>query len=273
MNILVVGKAKTGTTIVSKSIEKSMPGQPARYYLEPKSIADLDAIANDDAGIRVIKIIYEHWAVQPELRRQLEGSPGQIAFDKVVFIVRDIRDEMISRLMYIIFPLIRRGGVRKQSLKHWVSALKSKEREPQAQSFVGLCRRFNEIFDSDFLTAFLRNEAQELLDYLDVIERSPHDKCVIKYEDFIQENMDALESHLGFPVAQTDQLDGLERTRRSRSHNNWKSVFTDEDVDFFKDALGRQLEQSGYNDWALVPAGRLASEHYSDYVKGLIKKA
>jgi len=35
-NILLVGKAKTGTTVISKAIQHSIPG--ATYYLEPKSM-------------------------------------------------------------------------------------------------------------------------------------------------------------------------------------------------------------------------------------------
>jgi len=273
MNILIVGKAKTGTTIISKSIEKSMPGPKPVYYLEPKTEAEFEPVVSDRAESKVVKIIFEHWADEPDLRRRLERREGDVVFDKVVYIVRDIRDEMISRLLYVVFPLTRKGNATRAQHKRWIAALKAKERQPAAISFLDLCERFATVFGTDFLKGFLANEAQATLDYLDVVESSPYDKCVIKYEDFIAGSLDGLGACLGFPVAIATELDGLDRTRRSQAFDNWKSVFTPADVDFFREALGPQLEKSGYTDWALVPAGRLSPEHYSGYVTRLIRGA
>ncbi len=69
MNVLVIGKAKTGTTVISKTIQATL-GEGCEYYLEPQDVSffDNDQFL-DKKTHRVVKIIFEHWDSRPALSR------------------------------------------------------------------------------------------------------------------------------------------------------------------------------------------------------------
>ena len=109
LNVLVMGPAKTGTTVISKTIQHSLPG--AQYHLEPKRALFFERGAHlRSKSSQVVKIIFEHWAQAPRLRSAIVHNELSLKFDKLVAIVRDPRDELLSRMMYVIHPHIMRKG-------------------------------------------------------------------------------------------------------------------------------------------------------------------
>ena len=107
MNVLVVGKAKTGTTVISKAIHQALPG--ARYHLEPKAASYFEEHGGG-GGSDIVKIIFEHWGGRPADRDALVDNRLAMRFDRRVFIVRDPRDEAISRLLYLAYPWMAKHG-------------------------------------------------------------------------------------------------------------------------------------------------------------------
>jgi len=93
MNVLVIGRAKTGTTVISKAIQKSLPS--ACYHLEPKSICFFEHGAHlEEENAKVVKIIFEHWIESRRLRDAFMYNETRLKFDRVIAIRRDLRDEL-----------------------------------------------------------------------------------------------------------------------------------------------------------------------------------
>jgi hypothetical protein len=273
MNILVIGKGKTGTTVISKTIQKSILGNTV-YHLEPKNIGFFEQpqfVQPNDTS-HIVKMIFEHWATKPRMRNAILHNEAVLKFHKVVCIVRDLRDEMISRLFYLIYPYKESNQLTDEQTEAWLKLLKQKEEFPQSVSFVELFKEFERIFG----VSFERQRdiiIQQSNQYFHFIQNTKRDIHVLKYEDFISRELTTLQDYLGFQLSDDQSVgDLLGRTKRSASFNNWKKVFTEEDVDFFKPKIASLLENFGYTDWELDECNALDSEHYSNYVKRLINE-
>jgi hypothetical protein len=269
MNILVIGKAKTGTTVISKTIQKSIPG-PTEYHLEPKKVSFFEQEYFTNSGCsQVVKIIFEHWSNTPRMRNAIIHNEAELKFDKVICIVRDLRDEIISRLMYLIYPYKQEHDLKPEQIAAWIAILEKKERSPRSIAFIKLFAEFEKIFKVSFHGQLNYSIMQSKI-YYDFIQGPAKNSYLIKYEDFVTGKLQLLEKYLGFPIANDQTVDGLERTKRSATFNNWKQVFTSEDVEFLKPQLSPILEQFGYWDWELEAGSKLESEHYSEYIKRII---
>ncbi|MBA2490595.1 MAG: hypothetical protein ACR2KU_12380 [Gammaproteobacteria bacterium] len=261
MNILVIGKGKTGTTIISKSIQASM--KDSLYYLEPKKVGFFMRPAQPALPC-VVKIIYEHWDPTPNLREAIMHNELPLKFKRIVAIVRDLRDEAISRLFYIALPLAQRG-VETRLMDAWLDVLKEKERDPHAISFLGMIEQLNGIFGTK--VAPCPPVDQRYLRFLDKHAKRIH---VIKYEDFIEDRLDSLESYLGFEVSDDRHVGEYHWTRRTAAYNNWKRFFTPGDVEQLRDLYEPLLIRHGYTDWALDPDPVLKPDECSGYVRRIV---
>ena len=269
MNILIIGKAKTGTTVISKTIQKSIAG-PTQYYLEPQKIGffEQEHFAQSDCS-HVVKIIFEHWSNTPRMRNAIIHNEAVLKFDKVICIVRDLRDEIISRLMYLIYSYKENYDLNPEQTAAWIKILEEKEKSPKSIAFIELFQEFEEIFQVSFKGELNHSIIQSKI-YYDFIQGPAQNSYLIKYEDFVADKLQPLEDYLGFPVSHDRTVDNLERTRRSATFNNWKTVFTPKDIEFLKPKLSLILEKFGYLDWELEESDKLESEHYSGYVNRLL---
>lgn len=261
MNILVIGKAKTGTTVVSKSIQHSIPG--AVYHIEPKAVG---FFLNKDHLSRqnVVKIIYEHWDATPHVREAILHNELMLKFGKTVAIVRDLRDEVISRLFYITRALAKRGSDPKD-LNKWLAFIEEKERNPKDISFLEMVKKLNEIFGTKMTPRVPRDEK-----YLKFLDRHAPRICIIKYEDFMENQLGALESYLGFELSNDRDVGVFDWTKRTSTYNNWKRFFTNADVEELQALYEPVLSRWGYTDWELDPDPVLKPEEYSGYVKRIV---
>ncbi len=269
MKALVVGKSKTGTTAVSKALEQSL-GQ-ADYYLEPKSLAFFCQPIKDPANL-VVKILYEPpWTRRLNLLRGIICNEWPLNFDRIVFTIRDPRDEFISRLHYFVSPYIEHQNYREGNVDHWLNLIRAKEAEPSAHSVIMMARAAEELFPNiDLVDAQFRLAKR----YYNLIRTLPDNCFVMRYENFIQNQWSELSSYLGMPV----RFDGnvgrdLAKTKRSSSCDNWKRYFTDEDLAVFREKLGQEMEQLGYNDAHLTPCDSLDPISGSRYVETIIEEA
>jgi len=266
MNILVIGKAKTGTTVISKTIQNSL--EDTEYHLEPKEICFFENQKIVENGkTNIVKIIFEHWSRKPRLRNAIVHNECKLKFDKVVCIARDPRDELISRLLYIIYPYVVNNGLDNEKIDKWLNIIKRKEQYPQKVSFFDVTKRYTEIFGGDFLhgskfegsgyPVFLNNNKEEI--------------GLIKYEDFIDSNCQHLEDYLGFKLTDNRDVGELGRTKRTASYNNWKEFFTAQDIERLKEYMGESMQQMGYSDWEIVEKDSLNLKNYSKYIIRLLE--
>ncbi len=255
MNILVVGKAKTGTTIISKTIQNSIPC--CRYHLEPKTALFFE----DDrslAGSNVVKIIFEHWNKKSNLRNAIFKNEYSFKLDKFVGIIRDPRDEMISRFFYVIRFLVKEDpDIRK--FRKWVEIIVEKERNPKCFSFLKLIEKLNVLYGSSF-------DPKPQYGYYEFLKRN--NIFVIRYEDFIDGNFVDLENYLKIKLRYDGDVGLLDYTKRTANYNNWKAFFTEEDIDYFKSNYDF-YSSIGYTDWKLDDPSYLNSEFGSKYIQNL----
>jgi hypothetical protein len=265
--ILVIGRAKTGTTVISKSIQNSISG--AQYALEPKRIGFFD---NDrwrkDARPWVVKMIFEHWNVAPRLRSAIINNECLLKFDRIVAIQRDPRDELISRMFYVILPYLQKNGYQGEKVEAWLEVLRRKECEPDTLGVVEMLRELKRILGMDLLS---QRAFQSTGNYQRFLETNGAMLHTLHYEDFMERRFVGLEEYIGCPLKCVDTVEDLDRTRRSGTYNNWKRLFTEDDVTHLKPLWDDNLKRMGYSDWELN-IDRLDPAQGSEYVVSLVRE-
>lgn len=242
--------------------------------MEPKSILEFGRESLANGGNEAIKIIYEHFLHRQRHLNAIVHAEFGFPIDKVVFITRDIRDEMISRLMYFAKPM-RNQGLPKDSPEEkwaqWVQLLEEKEQKPQNISFRFLCDRFKAIFGVDVWANITR--MQDNIQYENFRNKGvAREKIVVAYEDMVVGQMKELESYLGVaipPDISSVNLGPFGYTKRTGAAGNWRAFFTEEDVEILRPLIGAKLNDARYQDWALSPQSGLNPDDYSRYVTRL----
>lgn len=266
--VLVVGKAKTGTTALVSLIKGAL--EPCHLVMEPKSVLDFASASRARTGNEAIKIVYEHFRDRLRHLDAIVHAEFGFPVDKVVFITRDIRDEMISKLLYHA-KIARDDGHASDPtvFAEWVGVLEQKESDPAGVSFHDLCLRFHELFGIDLWARLTdMTAANSYARY--ITEGVKRDRFVIRYEDMVVGRHEGLAEYLGVPLA-TDmssvELGQYGHTIRSGKAGNWRSVFTPADVGLLRPVLRAALPDPRYDDWDLDAEPRLARAEFSAYVR------
>ncbi len=271
MNILVIGKAKTGTTIISKTIEHSI-GSKAKYYLEPKTITFFEQkIFEQKDKSHIVKIIFEHWSDRPRMRNAICHNEATLKFKKIICIKRDFLDEIISRFMYILFPHSIKQSITKEQLDLWIGVLQEKEINPEQVSFIAMIKKMKDIFGIDFL-ANVNSCVKSSIEYAHFIDMNKSIVHIVEYENFINDKIDELEKYLGFSLNGSQDVGELSYTARSKTFNNWKTFFTKKDVEFFQKIINKNSVIRENNDWELIPCDSLAPIHFSKYIQRILSQ-
>ncbi|MEO5377114.1 MAG: sulfotransferase domain-containing protein [Magnetococcus sp. DMHC-6] len=264
MNILVLGRAKTGTTIIAKTIQNSL--ENASFMMEPTMV---HLFLEYPIGNLVTKIIYEHWSDRPYLRLAIMNNELSLKFQKKVAIIRDPRDEMISRLFYIAYAYFSEKKVSREQLHPWLEIIKTKERTPQEISF-------EQMFEVLYKVIGIRHtlHMNDSFNYIRFLKQNNKNIFILRYEDFIENRLQPLTDYLEFSLTERrDVGTEFDRTRRSSGCNNWKNFFIPADLDKFKQLHGEEMEEMGYTDWQLTPTTSLNPEHGSLYLERILQEA
>jgi hypothetical protein len=268
MRVLVVGKAKTGTTALVSLVKGAL--DPCHLVMEPRSVLDFGPDSNAGTGNEAIKILYEHFRDRPRHLDAIVHAEFGFPVDKVVFISRDVRDEMVSKLLY--HAKIARDDklvTDPTVFAEWVGVLEQKEHDPAGITFHELCRRFHELFGIDLWARITDMDEKARYEHY-ITEGVERDRFVMPYEDMVVGNNAALADYLGVPL--TSDMSSVDlgqygHTIRSGKAGNWRSVFTPADVELLRPMLRDALPGPLYDDWELHPDTRLDPDEYSGYVR------
>jgi hypothetical protein len=266
MNVLVIGRAKTGTTVIAKTIQNSMTN--TLFRMEPKSIFGF--MEPPDANL-ITKIIFEHWSATPHLRLALLNSELPVRFDRSIMIVRDPRDELISRMFYIAYGYLKQGKITREKLQPWRDIVAQKETHPEQVTLKSMISVLNEL-----LGVHINPELKNTFGYFKFVA-AQSEKCrslVVRYEDFIKGEVSNLEAYLGFPLTperSTGQFNN--RVFRTGTCDNWKSFFTPSDIEEFKALHHDEMQAMGYTDWQLAEQPTLDPQHGSLYLDRIFDEA
>jgi hypothetical protein len=192
-------------------------------------------------------------------------------FERIVLLVRDPRDVLISKLLYRTFGS-RSLHSDPAKLDQYLTLLRAKESGPRSVSLLSINRLYEALsgptLHSDEGRSKMLNDAMAFHDAFP-------DSMVFGYEAMVENRFDALAEYLSLPAAamKPDVPAQLNRVVRSRRAGNWRDWFCPEDVEHYRPLLSRYMDRYGYaDDWALATEPKIRPEECSGYVMRLVRE-
>lgn len=261
--VIVLGLAKSGTTGLWSVLVKSYPRRYLQFFegqYLPSRYNKYFGQTNSEQNPRDV------------VSKQIIGPDFNFtdlaSFDKIIWMVRDPRDRLISYLLY------RHYDYRYDSdefVREQLDLLRLKERDPDALAMIDLEARL--LLPRPTLeSAFFWNDHQKNNFLSTLIEEGR--AFIFKYEDFVNQEYSGLENFLGIKMSRNAKVPKqFQRVIRSKTHSFWNHWFTQKDVDNYMGLFQPFLEQYGYKDeWALAEEKKIDPEHCSRYVRTIINE-
>lgn len=249
MRCLILGQGKSGTSALFYSIVNRMPGAISIFEPVPMSREQLEPTD------LVVKKLIEY--LDDEEIKMLEQ------FDKRIYIMRDPRDAIVSRLLYIVWD--RKFVYDDTKLGIFIDAIRQKERDPASISVVKLYELMDSLDQVRVLNAVQRLNRKTV----DFLNKHGDRFYSFKYEDFVQGNLGDIRDYLGLDIDNEIEVAEIhQRVKRKKSAGDWKNWFTEEDVLYFKREFADIMGIDNYNDdWELNSVPVIEPEFSSEYVK------
>jgi hypothetical protein len=267
---VIVGLAKTGTTAIAMTLRNTLRIQG--FCMEPQDIAAIEAERDDRI---VIKFLFDHWAARADELRNFLCDARRGAAPTKILVVRDPRDEAISRLYYFAYNYFSTRPTTDDDHAAWLEIFRRKEAAPQS---VGLIDMQNELigrFGMGFLiTRQIYESFARFVD--DVLASGGNSAYLLRYEDFVAQSVP--EGPLRVLLSGSRNVgSAFRRVHRRGSSGDWHAFLTDDDLASlnglcepylrrFDYPLERNTARPTANDALLQTTG-------SDYVDRLITEA
>jgi hypothetical protein len=249
MKTLIVGLARSGTSALLFKLKDALPPTTLSLF-EPSAFDPSHPTTSENVLVKIL------------IGSQIFGSFRD--FDKKILLVRDPRDNLVSRLLYHPTGM---AALRNDQTKMdtFVEALRDKEADPGSISFRGL-------FDLAFRLSgrYRPDRAVELYTTALDFHCEHQDLFVYKYEDFIIGRYAAIESYLGtaLTAGEATVAAPYQHVERAKAANDWKHWFTADDVSYFRPRLSAYMDAYGYvDDWTLVDEPHIHPQHGSEFVR------
>lgn len=247
MKILVAGLGKSGTTVLYSRIKNTRPDLvPCRF--EPR-VQDLTG----DEGL-IKTLVCES---RPDC--DLFNHGVYDSFEKRVFIVRDPRDRLISGLLYhaATARFDDRFGGDPDSKEEFMKRLKQKEEDPRSVSLAELSKHIT----------YNKNGKPYATDMIECTIK--YDHYLVKYEDFVKDDVAGLEEYLGFELTGSNDVGIFTRVIRSKRAGNWRNWFTPADVELCSPVFTPFMRFFGYDteDWELATEPVIEPELSTEYIE------
>ena len=296
MKILVAGQPKTGTTILFLLLKQALPAHYHALY-EPK-LAEYEA-THTSTNLLAKILLYPSWF----------DHVDPASFDKIVLIVRDPRDTIISALLWWV--TLDRHYPARSNIEQFIATLEQKERAPRSLSVLDLITTLEQLTNQSFLKPFLAQLNISLAFH------NAHPSChVIHYHDIVDRHLDALTKYLdthnralkttGIPLPQkmiesilrdrqlnwalitagptkrhrpsklhwrnnhASSVDAADWFARTKTYNTWRHWFRSDDVAFFRPLFEPYLTRYQLSSsWGLARRPRIPAAHGSAFVRRL----
>ncbi|HEX8609671.1 MAG TPA: hypothetical protein VF800_00075 [Telluria sp.] len=253
MRCLIVGAAKTGTTALLYAVAQAMGGEPEILFEE--RIATLPPLAPHTAA----KLLFE------------QERPDDIAafgarFDRRILLVRDPRDNLISRLLYMVASF--RVQMDDEAWLRTIAALL--QRKQQDPASVAL-QAFPQLRPPSVLLEHTCTTNQALAAFA---AAHAGDWFILRYEDLVAGRLDALSAYLGLPVQADPKVDPTyQRVTRTKGTGDWRHWFTRDDVAHYRPLFDPLMRELGYaDDWTLADPQLITPEHSWIYFERLVRE-
>lgn len=226
---------------------------PAEFF-EPRSVGGQTDVAFHKEVCAYPKDVITKIIYHPQ-------KPSRISeifplYDKVVWIIRDPRDQLISSFFYRWYHIHKPDSA---AFHRALTLTRKKESSPTDVPFHTLAQggAHQKVFARIYQPVLA-----ELEKWKDAI-------FVVKYEDILNGSVEGLENWLGRSVDLTAEVkQPAVHVARSNTAGNWRKWFTNEDVTFYKPLLSPYLKAFGYcaEDWTLDVPGCLPPAVGSEYM-------
>jgi hypothetical protein len=264
---LIVGLAKTGTTAVAMTLLNTLKG--FEFLVEPRELTTIEQASAGER--RVIKIIFDHWQARVDsLKSFVRNSYGGHALTTIA-IVRDPRDEAVSRLHYAAFDYFSTRSTTEGERAAWIEIFRRKEEAPDGIALIEMQDQLMSRFGCGFLSAKdLYETYRTFID--DIMEIGAPAVHLLRYEDFVS-NTFANEALQAILSGSRDVDPKFRRVYRSGSSGAWQHFLTDSDIEVINETCKQFLRQFNYPFDRTRTPEKLCRATGSDYVAKLIDEA
>ena len=256
MRVVIVGLGKSGTTAALYAVHSAMP-VGTQLLFEPRAHVALQA-----TNVAAKVLLTPRFPIDHAFYRQ---------FDKIVLLIRDPRDVMISKMLYRAFGSKALHGD-PAKLERYLELLRAKEADPRSVSLL----RINALYE-ELAGATLHSDdgrSRMLNDAIAFHDAFPG--CMVfKYETLVTGQFDTLAQYLALrPEAMRPDVPAqFSRVVRSRRAGNWRDWFCPEDVAYYRPLLSHYMDRYGYSDdWELAAEPQVRPEECSGYVMRLVRE-
>jgi hypothetical protein len=267
---VIIGLAKTGTTAIAMTLRNTLRIQG--FCMEPQNIAAVEA---EPADRVVIKFLFDHWANRADELRDFLCDTSRGAAPTKIIVVRDPRDEAISRLYYFAYNYFSTRPTTDDDHAAWLEIFRRKEAAPQS---VGLVEMQNELISRFGMGFLITRQMYELFArFIDDILASSGDSAhLLRYEDFVGQNIPPGPVH-ALLSGSRNVGSAFRRVHRRGSSGDWHAFLTDDDLASLNGLCESYLRRFDYpferNAARVNASDALSKITGSDYVNGLITEA
>ncbi len=250
-SILILGAAKSGTTALFYAIRNALTachGLKVKGGFEPRDSETVETYLKTDDEVHLVKAL-----LGPSSRWNKDITPW---FDKKIIIYRDPRDNIVSRIVFMLTKFVHPSE--KEKVAELVAVYQQKERDPESISILGMVRRISAIVDRRKMPESLR--ANALLPAAMAREHSSS-YFMMPYEDLVTGRFEALGAYLGLDIDPSFEVEGKHSfVTRTKGSGDWKNWFLQEDIDFFVTPVADDFRLLGFdpdetaNETKVIPA-------------------
>lgn len=241
LKTLIVGIGKSGTTALYYYVLNN--SENAIGIFEPRNFEDVKkSISDNDKKNIVCKVLIDAY----------EGNIKDLfsLFDKVVYITRDIRDLVISAVLFTSADIFYSQNVTSDRIRTAIELMRKKSKTPSliAMSDILHSEPFTEV------NAGLESLLALLTNFQSYIKDALNKSFVIRFEAFIDGKLDALNCYLEIEGGSSSINIPKEHDYvvRSKGQDSWKNWFIAKDVELYRPKLNSFLTLYGYDeDWRL----------------------
>jgi hypothetical protein len=258
--VVILGLPKSGTTALFYGVRAALPAQHAELF-EPMTVEALQPHLTERCFLT--KILPTAWKVT---------FPVSLLdqFTHRIFLVRDPRDVLVSRVLYHIWNTDVPQD--ESAVRAWLDLLEQKRQQPRSTSLCELIR-----VNASWRGLALSDELQRLTPATELLHRLQQEAPlhhVLRYEDMVAGELNSLEKYLGLSLKKPFQVGAeVSRVERTRSAGSWKHWFTPEDESVLRPILATYLQAYGYDhDWALAAEPEISAAHSTEYVLRIVNQ-
>jgi hypothetical protein len=259
MHYLIIGMGKTGTTVMYHALKTALPPETKSLF-EPRSRQEWQPIFEANSKYTITKCL---------MQRLIASDVNLDIFYRIVILVRDPRDQIISRVLQWSAQMAKYNPLLRDTI---IKIFENKRKHPLDYPFIEIIDRLS------FLNGqyFPKNTIQEFGDRLkDAVLFFPEisNAYIQKYENLVDQKISGLKKYLDLEI-NTDIIvpEKFSHVERTRSYGDWVNWLLKEDLEVLIPYIKEYSNIFGY-DLGEFPSGSpdITFESSSGYIERVCK--